>query len=702
MKSILINILTFLFLASNFYSQTIPPKREFRSVWIASVTNIDWPSNKNLTPSAQRTEYINILNKHKLNGLNAVVTQIRPSCDAFYQSAIEPWSEWLTGTQGVAPNPFYDPLIFTIDETHKRGMEFHAWFNPYRAVLNKNTSSISPTHVSVVHPDWVREYGNLKLLDPGLPQVRNYVASVIMDVVRRYDIDGVHFDDYFYPYPQSGVTFQDSATFANYPNGFTNKDDWRRNNINLLIQMLSDSIKAVKPHVKFGISPFGIWRNQSSDPLGSATAGFESYSGIYADSRKWMQQGWLDYINPQIYWNIGYSVAAYDVLVEWWTNNNFGKHFYTGNAAYKIGSSSPSAWLNPSEMPDQVRFNHTYDEVKGMNFFSSKSITNNLLGIQDSLRNSLFNYPALVPVMPWKDSVPPSTISNLSAFKNTDGVLVTWQKPTNDPAKYFIVYRFDDQTLINIDDPRYFRTITYNDTTSFLDTQPIGLNTQTVTYVVTSLDRLHNETPVSAANSITLQIVVPVELTLFYASVEGNSVNLIWKTASEKNNYGFEIEKSQISSASGGIKSEMWEKIGFLKGSGTTQSPQMYVFSDENIFEAGSYSYRLKQIDFDGSYEYSNIIQVEINKPLKFSLMQNYPNPFNPTTIISWQSPISSRQTLKVYDVLGNEVANLVDEWKDAGYYRMEFDASNLSSGVYFYQLMTQNFLQTRKMQILK
>ena len=273
MKSILINILTFLFLASNFYSQTIPPKREFRSVWIASVTNIDWPSNKNLTPSAQRTEYINILNKHKLNGLNAVVTQIRPSCDAFYQSAIETWSEWLTGTQGVAPNPFYDPLIFTIDETHKRGMEFHAWFNPYRAVLNKNTSSISPTHVSVVHPDWVREYGNLKLLDPGLPQVRNYVASVIMDVVRRYDIDGVHFDDYFYPYPQTGVTFQDSATFANYPNGFTNKDDWRRNNINLLIQMLSDSIKAVKPHVKFGIGPFGIWRNQSSDPLGSATAG---------------------------------------------------------------------------------------------------------------------------------------------------------------------------------------------------------------------------------------------------------------------------------------------------------------------------------------------------------------------------------------------------------------------------------------------
>ena len=509
MKSVLIYILTSLFLAFNFYSQTIPPKREFRSVWIASVTNIDWPSSKTLTPSAQRTEYINILNKHKLNGLNAVVTQIRPSCDAFYQSSIEPWSEWLTGTQGVAPNPFYDPLVFMIDETHKRGMEFHAWFNPYRAVLNKTTSSVSPTHVSVVHPDWIREYGSLKLLDPGLPQVRNYVASVIMDVVRRYDIDGVHFDDYFYPYPQTGVTFQDSATFANYPNGFTNKEDWRRNNVNLLIQMLSDSIKAVKPHVKFGISPFAIWKNQSSDPLGSATAGLESYAAIYADSRKWMQEGWLDYINPQIYWYIGYSIAAYDVLVEWWSNNYFGKHFYTGNAAYRIGNSG--AWANSSEMPNQIRLNRTYDEVKGMNFFSSKSITNNPLGFQDSLRSNLFKYPALVPVMPWKDSIPPSTVSNLSAVKNTSGVLVTWNKPTLNPAKYFIVYRFDDQAPVNINDPRNILAITFNDTTSYLDIKPIAANIQSVTYVVTSLDRLHNETPNDSSNTYKLNLLVAVE-----------------------------------------------------------------------------------------------------------------------------------------------------------------------------------------------
>jgi uncharacterized lipoprotein YddW (UPF0748 family) len=614
MKSISITFLAILISISTIYSQTIPPKREFRSVWIATVTNIDWPSSKTLTPSAQRTEYINILNKHKLNGLNAVVTQIRPSCDAFYQSPYEPWSEWLSGTQGVAPNPFYDPLIFMIDETHKQGMEFHAWFNPYRAVVNKNTSSVSSSHVSVLHPEWIREYGNLKLLDPGLPQVREYVTKVIMDVVRRYDIDGVHFDDYFYPYPQTGVVFQDSATFANYPNGFTNKEDWRRNNVNLLIKMLSDSIKAVKPHVKFGISPFAIWKNQSSDPLGSATAGFESYSGIYADSRKWMQEGWLDYINPQIYWYIGYSIAAYDVLVEWWSNNYFGKHFYTGNAAYRIGNTG--AWQNPSEMPNQIRLNRTYEEVKGMNFFSSKSITNNPLGFQDSLRNNLFKFPALVPVMQWKDSIPPATVSNLSAVKNSSGILVTWQKPTSNPAKYFIIYRFDDSAQVNINDPRNILTITINDTTSYLDTKPIPVSTQKVTYVVTSLDRLHNETPNDTTNTFKLNLVVSVE-------------------------------------------------------------------DDESKL------------------------------PLEFELKQNYPNPFNPTTKIKFTTPSTDSPllggarggyvTLKVYDILGNEVATLVDEYKSAGTYEGEFSANGgLASGIYFYQLKAGNFVETKKMMLMR
>jgi uncharacterized lipoprotein YddW (UPF0748 family) len=258
---------------NTFYAQEVPPKRELRAVWVASVTNIDWPSSKNLTSAQQRSELITLLNKHQLNGMNCIMFQIRPSCDAFYMNAMEPWSEWLTGSQGTPPNPIYDPLQFAVEECKKRGIELHAWFNPYRAVLNKNSSSVHFSHISKTHPEWIREYDALKLLDPGIPAVREYVTQVILDVVKRYDIQGVHFDDYFYPYPKTGFTFEDDSTFALYPNGFTDKDDWRRNNINILVQMISDSIKFYKPWVKFGISPFGIWKNSSTDPLGSATSG---------------------------------------------------------------------------------------------------------------------------------------------------------------------------------------------------------------------------------------------------------------------------------------------------------------------------------------------------------------------------------------------------------------------------------------------
>jgi uncharacterized lipoprotein YddW (UPF0748 family) len=506
-KNIRVFIAVFLFSQMGF-SQTTLSKREFRSVWIATVSNIDWPTSKHLSPAAQRSEYINILNKHKENGMNAVVSQIRPSCDAFYPSEIEPWSEWLTGTQGTPPNPFYDPLEFMIEEVHKRGMEYHAWFNPYRAAVN-NSVSIHPTHITVTRPEWIVGYGSLKLLDPGLSEVREYVTSVIMDVVRRYDVDGVHFDDYFYPYPQPNVEFNDSATFANYPNGFSDKDDWRRNNINLLIEMVYDSIKAEKPWVKFGISPFGIWKNQSSDPEGSATFGLESYSAIYADSRKWIAEGWVDYMNPQIYWNIGYPAAAFDVLANWWADNSYGRHIYAGHAAYKINNGTQSQeWLNPSQMPNQIRLVRQIPEIKGSVFFSSKSITNNLLGVQDSLKNQLYKFPALIPEMHWLDSLPPLPPLNLQADVSSARATLTWDLPEaaedGDSARQFMVYRFDYPDSINLEDPSYIRFISYNDTTRFFDSKPLDTLTNSVTYIVTSLDRLKNESEAYA--SITLML----------------------------------------------------------------------------------------------------------------------------------------------------------------------------------------------------
>ncbi len=476
------------------------PKREFRAVWISHISNIDWPSSKTLTAQQQRDEFVAQLNQHKLSNINAVVVQVRPSCDAIYPSAIEPWAEWLTGKQGKSPG--YDPLQFMIDETHKRGMEFHAWFNPYRAVVSISSSSIDSSHVSVKHPEWCITFGNLKFLDPGQAEVRNYVTSVIMDVVRRYDIDAVHFDDYFYPYPQTGVTISDSITYAQQSRGFTDKNAWRRDNVNLMVKMVADSIKSVKKYVKFGISPFGIWRNNGSDVQGSATLGLESYSAIYADSRRWVQQGWLDYITPQLYWSIGFGPAAYDVLVPWWANVSQGRHLYIGQGIYRINTSTDPKWLNASEVPNQLRLNRSTPSVLGSIHFSSKQVLNNLLGFQDSLRQQFYNRPALIPAMRWKDSLPPLAPTNLTASINSNQTQVTlkWNRPATatdgDKAAYYVVYRFLFGEAIDLNKVAAIRQITATDTTSFTD---IYANPGGFQYVVTAIDRLHNESVISNA-----------------------------------------------------------------------------------------------------------------------------------------------------------------------------------------------------------
>ncbi len=322
-------------------SASAQPKREFRGVWIATVQNIDWPLNKLDIPAKQQTDLMAMVDSLDRIGINAIMFQVRPSCDAVYKSTLEPWSEWVTGTQGVPPTATnYDPLSFVLSYAHGKRMEVHAWFNPYRAVVNTWKSSVSGSHISVTRPDLIKDYpifadtgsgvnkrriltGFLGMLNPGIPEVRNYVLSVIMDVVRRYDIDGVHFDDYFYPYPTTDsvgttVAFQDSDTYAAHNPRSLPLGDWRRENVNKLVSMVHDSIVAVKPKVKFGISPFGIWRNQSTDASGSATSGLQSYDAIYCDTKYWLQQGWIDYVTPQVYWRMGYSVANYSVLAPWW------------------------------------------------------------------------------------------------------------------------------------------------------------------------------------------------------------------------------------------------------------------------------------------------------------------------------------------------------------------------------------------------
>jgi uncharacterized lipoprotein YddW (UPF0748 family) len=399
MNKFLFWILLSFFLFKISFSQT---KYEFRAVWIATVDNIDWPTKGNYITDSQKVEFIKMLDTFKSIGINAVIAQIRPAADAFYPSQYEPWSEWLTGKQGQQPFPYYDPLQFMIDEVHKRGMEFHAWCNPYRAVFKIGQSTTAVSHITRVHPEWFLNYGDTKYFDPGNKEVQQYVTAVITDVVQRYDVDAIHFDDYFYPYRISGREFPDDASYKKYGNNMT-KDDWRRSNVDSIILMLSKTIKQQKKMCKFGISPFGVWRNSSKDSTGSATrAGQTNYDDLYADVLLWLKNGWIDYVAPQLYWEFGQHAAPYEVLLDWWGKHTYGRQCYIGLGFYKGGSNS--VWRDKTLLPRQIEALRNTPNIQGMVFFSGRSVMNDLNGWSDSLRNDYFKIPAAIPLMPWIDS----------------------------------------------------------------------------------------------------------------------------------------------------------------------------------------------------------------------------------------------------------------------------------------------------------
>jgi uncharacterized lipoprotein YddW (UPF0748 family) len=394
MKTALIYFFAVCFFTLDAAAQSKP---EFRGVWVASVTNIDWPAKGNYNSDSQKVEFIRLLDMHKANGMNAMVVQIRPATDAFYPSPYEPWSEWLTGKQGQPPSPYYDPLKFMLEETHKRGMEFHAWMNPYRAEFNINTTVVSPTHITRLHPDWFLTYGDKKYFDPGNKEVLQYVTNVVKDVVSRYAVDAVHFDDYFYPYRIAGQEFPDDVKYQQYGKGM-NKDDWRRSNVDSIILMLYRAIKKINPKCQFGISPFGVWRNIDKDPEGSNTrAGQTNYDDLYADILLWLKNGWIDYVAPQLYWEFGHKAAPYEVLIDWWSKHTYGKNCYIGLGIYRAGSNE--AWKDVTQLPRQIELLRNTPNMNGMIFFSSKSFNSNPNGWNDSLRTNYFSVPVATPAI---------------------------------------------------------------------------------------------------------------------------------------------------------------------------------------------------------------------------------------------------------------------------------------------------------------
>lgn len=469
------------------------PKREFRAAWVATVGNIDWPLKGGLPAEEQRESFVRLLDRLARMKMNAVIVQIRPAADAFYPSEQEPWSRYLTGKQGKAPEPFYDPLQFMIAEAHKRHMEFHAWFNPFRALVNSKSNPNPPEHVTRRHPEWVISYGGKSYLNPGIPEARAYVLGIIADVVKRYDIDAVHLDDYFYPYRIAGQEFGDAAAFRKYNPAQLSRDDWRRDNVSTFIRELNAQIKTIKPYMKLGVSPFGVWRNASKDPLGSQTRGGQTnYDDLYADVRLWMEKGWIDYLLPQLYWEHGHRLVAFETLMPWWRDHAYGRQVYFGLGLYRMTGTPSPAWHGTHELLSQIRDIRNEAPNTGWGLYSMSCFDKTVAPIEDSIR-AADRTIALVPPMPWLDAEAPAAPA-LKGTATGAGFFLQWTQPgaTREPLRY-AVYRFASGEKINLEQAAHIVAIT---------TEPQYLDASrpaSAVYIVTALDRLWNESKGSNA-----------------------------------------------------------------------------------------------------------------------------------------------------------------------------------------------------------
>jgi uncharacterized lipoprotein YddW (UPF0748 family) len=798
--------------AADVTAPSLALKREFRGAWIATVLNLDWPSSGGASVTTQKSELVTILDKLKDAGFNAVIFQVRSESDAMYNSPYEPWSYWLTGAQGRAPNPYYDPLQFAVEEAHKRGMELHAWFNPYRCVrqTDANTSDWyqkAANHVSIVHPEWLLGFSqvHIAILNPGLPQVRDYVSSVVSDIVRRYDVDGVHADDYFYPYPDGsfvGITNEDASTFSQYSRGFTNLGDWRRDNVNLLIKQISDSVKAIKPNVKFGMSPFGIWK--SGVPAG--ITGLDAYSTIYCDAPAWLRNKSVDYITPQLYWAFG-GGQDYAKLQPWWADsaNANGRHFYTGNATYRI-NTAPNPF-STSEIPNQINFNRANPKVQGSIQFRALNVTGNLGGISDLLKSDVYSYASIIPTMPWKpDGIPPNapvalqvTTSGLNSYG------LQWTSPPaaadGDSARRFAVYRFNSQTpqQVDRDKPRNLLLLTGITTTPL----PYVVDSVGVQYyyAITSVDKNNNESVLTSnVSPITGSSAAIAAQTSPLSPANGNQTfpkggTIKWSKSSAALAYKLEFDSTQSLGSSSMVSIGTLTDTAYIPSGLAAQKTYYWrvaagnqvgasIFSPFSSFRAGwplpptlispngasgvsrnptfvwtkgvgtSFQLRVKNnathavvldttltdsictsgrildpaptifawtvtafnsagaSDLSAEGRFQTVTSVPIMSdggiPTEFFLSQNYPNPFNPTTTILFSLPQQGRVELRIYDMLGREVATLLDGKEiNPGNYRVQWNGRNqygesVATGIYFYRIVAGGFIQSKKMILLK
>lgn len=476
--------------ASQKQKYTAHPKREFRGAWLSTA----WQSRyRTMNPEQMKSYFTKAIEDLHKDGINAIIFQVRPYADAFYKSDLEPWSAFLTGTQGVAPANGFDPLTFIIEECHKRNIELHAWLNPYRVSATAN-DVFARNHIYNKYPERFVTYGDKIYFDPGFPENRKFICDIVQDITKRYDVDAIHMDDYFYPYPIAGQPFPDDASFAAFAKeqGFTEnqRNAWRRNNVNLLISEIKDAIVVTKPWVRFGVSPFGIYRNKKNTPdgSGSETNGLQNYDDLYADVKLWVEKGWVDYNLPQLYWEIGHKSADYSTLIDWWAKNNYKQQLYIGQDAVRTMKGIAPA--NKSQLHEKILLSRSYKEVHGNCFWPAYSLLDNVQGISDSLRNNYHKYPALIPAYTHMHDKRPNTVENLREEYTATAHLLRWDSNANknnpETAHYFVIYRSGKGGTDNAENiVAITREATYE--------LPYEGGKNKYKYIVTAVDAFHNE-----------------------------------------------------------------------------------------------------------------------------------------------------------------------------------------------------------------
>lgn len=465
------------------------PKREFRGAWIQCVNG----QFQGMSTQKMQETLTYQLNELQKDGCNAIIFQVRPECDALYESKLEPWSRFLTGVQGKAPSPYWDPLQWMITECHKRGMELHAWINPYRA-KTKTTTNLASNHIAIRHPELIFPYDGLFILNPARKENRDHIAAVVRDIVSRYDVDGLHIDDYFYPYPVAGQSIPDQRDFQSNNNGIRNINDWRRDNVNVFIKEIADVIHKTKPWVKFGVSPFGIYRNQKSDPVnGSKTNGLQNYDDLYADVLLWVNNGWIDYCVPQLYWEIGHSAADYKELIQWWNRHCGKRPLFIGEDVERTVKYTDPTDANRHQLHAKMVLHSQMPNVNGTVLWYAKAAVDNIGNYGTSLRNVYWSTPALQPEMTFLGKKAPGKVRSLKPVWIENGYVLFWTAPKakdwQSEATKYVVYAFGKGEKVDLNKSEKIIAIT-SDTFYRL---PYADGSKKFTYVVTALNRIHNE-----------------------------------------------------------------------------------------------------------------------------------------------------------------------------------------------------------------